>query len=249
MAHHCTNETDAYGNTRELSPAATTISADISDFLLSPAEFLATRPDVHNLVAGAMVFRSTPDSSSSSSSVETLLLRRAPSDSFPLKWEIPAGTADPSLDDSIIGVAVRELWEETHLRPQTVFHTVGLGLPKDVTNLALIGEAEDARMDSDLDICLLRVSGLTWAIVTFLTDIEDEEAEVILREDEHVESAWVTETEVQKQFYSGTGQSLDFVSEAMRMTVLEGFRLRKDLKQQSIHKNLGKTLQYCYVPK
>ncbi|KAL6907355.1 hypothetical protein GGI43DRAFT_397174 [Trichoderma evansii] len=87
----------------EQAPTAFTAFADISAFSISPATFLASRPDIHNLIAGAMVFRLSPENSS----LETLLLQRAPSDSFTLKWGIPAGTADPSIDLSIISVAVR----------------------------------------------------------------------------------------------------------------------------------------------
>ncbi|KAM0420330.1 hypothetical protein ACHAPT_011872 [Fusarium lateritium] len=211
-------------NPLEQAPTTFAISEAVTHFSISPAEFLASRPDIHNLIAGAMIFRSTPDS------LETLLLQRAPSDSFPLKWEIPAGTTEPSIDLSIAGTAVRELWEETQLRARRLRRSVGLGLPNGVTNLALTGEAEDARMDSELDLCLLRVSSLTWAIVTFITDVEDGPLDVVLRPDEHIAWTWVDEHEVKKgQFRRETGKGFEFVSEAMRMTVLEGFRLWKEM--------------------
>lgn len=217
----------------EQVPMTFTAAADLSDFVISPAEFLASRPDIHNLIAGAMVFRSTPSSSPEITNLESLLLQRAPSDSFPLTWEIPAGTADPSVDHSILNVAVRELWEETHLRARRLFCSVGLGLSNGVTTLALTGEAEEARMDSDFNVCLLRVLGLTWAIVTFIADVEEGDREVVLRPDEHVAWAWVTEDEVKKgRFNHGTGKKMELASEAMRMIVLEGFKLRKAMTQE-----------------
>ncbi|KAI9148807.1 hypothetical protein HJFPF1_10849 [Paramyrothecium foliicola] len=216
--------------TEQQAPTSYTIAEDISAFNISPAEFLASRPDIHNLMAGAIVLRLTPSDTPEEKVLEMLLLQRAPSDSFPLQWEIPGGTADPSSDTSIAGVAVRELWEETQLRAHGLSFTVGLGLPTGVTSLTLVGEAEDARMDNDLELCLLRVGGLTWAVVTFIADVEIGNTEVVLRPDEHIAWAWVTEDEARNGlFRGGAGRRLDFVSEAMRLLVLEGFRRRKDM--------------------
>ncbi|KAI0466536.1 hypothetical protein F4859DRAFT_497113 [Xylaria cf. heliscus] len=212
------------------APLTLTISPDVSEFSISPTEYFTSRPEIHNLIAGTIVFRPTQSSTPTDLSYETLLLRRAPSDSFPLKWEIPGGTADPSVDRSIIEVAVRELLEETQLRPRRLLGTVGLGLPHGVPNLTLAGEAEDAKMDAESNVCLLRVKGLIWAVVTFIADIEDEQAKVVLQEDEHIEWAWVTELEVQKRkFGKEPEKELEFVSEAMRLIVAEGFGLRKKM--------------------
>lgn len=202
-------------------PSSVTTSPKVSDFLISPTAFLARRPDIHNIICGAVVFRSRP-----SVSDEVLLLKRAPSDSFPLKWETPGGTADPFVDQSIVGVAVRELWEETQLRARIVSCAVGLGLPAGVHNIVSLGEVTDARMDKEYTLCLLRLEELTWAVGTFIVDVEVREAQIKLRDDEHVDWAWVSETEIDKgKFHSGN--ELAFVSEAMRMTVLEAFRLKR----------------------
>lgn len=207
------------------APTAFEVSENISAFSIPPAEFLASRPDIHNLIAGTMVFRLKPDDR-----LETLLLQRAPSDSFPLKWEIPAGTADPSIDRSIAGVAVRELWEETQLRARKLYCTVGLGLGDTTTRLTCGGEVESATMDSELEICLLRVSGLTWAVVTFIADVEKGCGEVVLRPEEHTSWAWIGEDEVMKEQFCGkSNETLEFVSEAMKMTLLQGFKLRKHM--------------------
>ncbi|KAG7294559.1 hypothetical protein NEMBOFW57_004634 [Staphylotrichum longicolle] len=140
-----------------------TTSSTLSAFSISPASFLASRPDIHNLIAGAMVFRTAPNTINSpdgtaapttvtaATHLETLLLQRALSDSFPLRWEIPGGTADPRLDATVAGVAVRELWEETQLRARRLVCPVGLGLAPGVASLAMLGEAEDARADADAE--------------------------------------------------------------------------------------------------
>lgn len=219
--------------TQRTLPTQVSTSPDISEFQISPAAFLASRPDIHNIIAGAMVFRSSPGGSPSATSThEVLLLQRAASDSFPLKWEIPAGTADLAVDHSIIQVAVRELWEETGLRASKFHRTVGMGLPPGIVNIAsvgaAVGEVEDARMDSEHPICLVRVEGLTWAVVTFLADVEGDVVDVILQESEHVQWAWLTEHEVEiGRFQGPMGENIDMVSEAMRRILLEGFRLMK----------------------
>jgi 8-oxo-dGTP pyrophosphatase MutT (NUDIX family) len=143
--------------------------------------------------------------------------------------EIPAGTADPIIDRSITGVTVRELWEETHLRALRLNHAVGLGLTPGTLNLTSSGEVQDARMDSEYPLCLLHVSGLHWAVVAFLTKVEDEPSEILLQEDEHVEWAWLTEGEVEKGFFRDRPEkNLDMVSHAMKSMLLEGFRLMKE---------------------
>lgn len=217
--------------TKTAKPAASeySVSPDISSFHISPADLLASRSDIHNIIAGAMVFRLSLEEASGNPQSEVLLLQRAASDSFPLKWEIPAGTADPAIDQSIIEVAVRELWEETGLRARRLHQTVGLGLPPGTPlHPAVAGDVEDARMDLEYEIILLRVTGLTWAIATFLADVGDNAEGIALREDEHVRWAWVTESEVETgRFSSQAGGSLDMVSEAMKSLILEGFRLRK----------------------
>ncbi|KAF2971197.1 hypothetical protein GQX73_g2403 [Xylaria multiplex] len=234
MTSMCAEESRSAKDSQGHVPTTFTISPKIVDFHISPVDFLASRPDIHNIVAGTMVFRPGSITSPSTSNPEVLLLRRAASDSFPLKWEIPAGTADPSIDRSIIGIAVRELWEETHLRARRLHQTVGLGTPSDALHLtSSVGEVQDARMDSEYSICLLRVAGLTWAIVAFLTEVEDELSEIVLREDEHVDWAWLTENEVETGFFRDRpGKSLDMVSEAMKIMVLEGFRLMKEIAHE-----------------
>jgi 8-oxo-dGTP pyrophosphatase MutT (NUDIX family) len=230
MTGPSTGQTQPETTGKAHAPTHFTISPELSDFNISPADFLVSRPDIHNVIAGAMVFRSTTGTAPGECNQEVLLLQRAPSDSFPLKWEIPAGTADLKLDRSIAEVAVRELWEETHLRAVRLRKAVPMGLPDGVTHLICAGEVEDARMDDELPMCLLRLGEQTWAVVSFLVDLEDggKEYKIILQDEEHVRHAWLTVDEVENGLLGQTGERIDFVSEAMKMVLLEGFRMIRE---------------------
>ncbi|KAF6829487.1 hypothetical protein CPLU01_07893 [Colletotrichum plurivorum] len=200
--------------------------ASLSDFLVSPAELLAKRPDIHNIIGGALVFRQRPDTSPGKPVYETLLLKRAASDSFPLRWEVPGGTADLQVDGTIIDVAARELFEETRLQARKAVCAVGLGQSGNGSGIG--PAAADASMDDKLNICLLPVDGLIWAIAVFIVEVTDTTTEIVLQDEEHEDWAWVTEAEVEeRKFHGQSDGSLECVTEAMRMIVLEGFRLRK----------------------
>lgn len=83
-----------------------------------PAYLAANHPTVTNPMASAAVFYHRYPSSSSSSrgkgSPKLLLVRRAPADFLPLRWELPGGSADAGEggDASVVAAAARELWEE-----------------------------------------------------------------------------------------------------------------------------------------
>lgn len=47
-------------------------------------------------------------------------MQRAPADYFPLKWELPGGSVDVGVDESMLAGAVRELHEETGLVARVV---------------------------------------------------------------------------------------------------------------------------------
>ncbi|PWI68691.1 hypothetical protein PCL_01780 [Purpureocillium lilacinum] len=108
---------------------------------LSPGEFLAARPHIHRLMAACMVFRrgggedreqqcqhhqeqeeeqqqqqQQQEQQQQAPPLQTLLIRRAASDSYPLKWEIPGGSVSTARDASVLHAAARELREETGLR-------------------------------------------------------------------------------------------------------------------------------------
>lgn len=182
----------------------------------SPSAFLAANADIDNLIAGALV---------TNAQGRILLLRRAPTDSWPLKWEVPGGCVDAT-DASFVAAAVRELWEESGLRATRVKAAVRLlseaeaGESEPKTEAAGDGEV-DLQMKGD--VCLFRETGNVWAKLTAWVDVETCEA-VVVRADEHAEWAWVTQEEARLRKFAD-GRELDFVSEGVRRTVLEGFRL------------------------
>ncbi|KAI8668262.1 Nudix hydrolase domain-containing protein [Fusarium keratoplasticum] len=180
----------------------------------TPAAFLAANPSIHHLMTGALV---------TNAQGQVLLLRRAPHDSWPLKWEIPGGCVDDE-DVNIVAAAVRELWEETGLRAKIVKAPVRLvpadqagELPVDVleTKLEMIG-----------DFLIFRVKEVVWGKLAVWIDVESYDA-VKICDDEHVEFAWVTEQEARERKFSD-GRELDFTSEGVRRNVLEGFRLWRE---------------------
>lgn len=84
-----------------------TVSPAILSLALDPAaKYLAAHPGTTNLLASAAVFDQQQ---------RLLLVQRAPTDYFPLKWELPGGSVDVGEDGSMVAGAVRELYEETGL--------------------------------------------------------------------------------------------------------------------------------------
>ncbi|KAK7421849.1 hypothetical protein QQZ08_009794 [Neonectria magnoliae] len=201
-------------------PTSYTVSPALHRYSsVPPAALLAADPDIDHLIAGAVV--TNPHGL-------VLLLRRAATDSWPLRWEVPGGCVDAA-DASLVAAAVRELWEETGLRATAVTRAVRL-LDEDedgdgdgeVKSDSGEGEA-DLRVKDDL--CLFRETGSVWAKLTAWVDVESCDA-VVVRDDEHAEWAWVSEEEARRRRFAD-GRELDFVSEGVRRTVLEGFRLWK----------------------
>ncbi|KAF8542593.1 NUDIX hydrolase domain-like protein, partial [Trichophaea hybrida] len=60
-----------------------------------------------------------------SSPPQLLLLRRAPTDSFPNRWEVPGGGTEPC-DATLLDTVVREVREETGLEVVAVTHDLGV---------------------------------------------------------------------------------------------------------------------------
>lgn len=192
----------------------TSPSLTASPFAHSPAAFLAANTHIHRLIAGAIVF---------SPATHILLLRRAPTDSFPLQWEVPGGSVDAD-DTSLLSAAARELWEESSLRASHVVCAVGLGERQPLPVNTPLEESEEMEIGGGETVCVFREGQTTWAKTTFLMDVED--GEVGIREDEHVEWAWVSEEEVISGKFAD-GRALDIVSEGVRRAILEGFRIQK----------------------
>lgn len=216
-----------------------TFDEGLSVFSVTRAAYLAANPHLARLMAAAMVFRKSP----SSSAVETLLLRRALSDSYPNKWEIPGGSVDAT-DASILAGVARELFEESGLvarhmcsppillLPSSIAETdARYRLTEDMRNgLGILPEDEDVDVNADqLTVTFLETRNL-WAKATVLVEVESTEG-VLLRDDEHAESAWVTEEDVLKGTLPGDEDGgdgkrrMDFVSDGCRRSILDGFRI------------------------
>ena len=210
-----------------------TFSENVSNFNVSPAKLLASMPGVGNLLAGTLIFRSAEGSQAGESDGtrdhEVLLIRRSPTDTFPLKWETPVGTADPD-DTSILGVAARELWEEAGLQAGVVKDSVGLQLPDGQMELPLVNGTATARKIPGSDLFVLRFADDDeWAAAFFVVELRDPGAKVVLQPAEHVDYAWVTEDEVRDERRAEGGESLDFASEAMKNVLLHGFEKRRNM--------------------
>ncbi|KAF4997997.1 hypothetical protein FDECE_11920 [Fusarium decemcellulare] len=197
-------------------PISYTTSPTLHAFSSPRAAFIAANPPIHDLIVGAVV---------TNQQGRILLVRRAPHDSWPLQWEVPGGSVDDE-DADFVAAVVRELWEETGLRAKHVKSVVRLAPeeePKTVdvleTGLEMLG-----------DVLVFSVKEVIWGKLTAWVDVESCDT-VTICDDEHVEFAWVTEEETRDRKFND-GRELDFVSEGVRRTVLEGFRLWKEEQEK-----------------
>jgi 8-oxo-dGTP pyrophosphatase MutT (NUDIX family) len=194
-----------------------TSSPCLSVFTLSPAEFLkskstpsdtaATQVQPYTLLAtGALILTTHPCQS------KVLLLQRAPTDSMPLRWEIPGGAVDDT-DTTILHACARELFEEAGLTA---------GMIEDVVR----SDGRVFPISRGRFVCKLE----------FLVSVEVEGGDstevpvVKLDPNEHCAFVWATEEEVRSGEISG-GQKLDFTDEEQRKVVLEAFEVCRRKKQ------------------
>lgn len=80
-----------------------------------------------------------------------------------------------------------------------------------------------------------------WCRIAFMVEVEDY-ARVTLDPEEHQAYLWVTETEV-RTMRTQAGRELEFASEPMRATMLEGFRVGKAKKRVAAKRRAGAALQ------
>lgn len=211
-----------------------TFDASLAGLNMSKAAYLAANPHITRLMAAAMVFRPSPSPSSSSSSPQTLLLRRAASDSYPLRWEIPGGSVDAA-DATVLAGVARELFEETGLTAAHMAAPILLSpeeaLPERVrAGLGIQPAEEELGVNGDGLAVTFRETGRVWAKPAVLVVVEDG-GEVVLRDEEHAEAAWVTEEDVRRAEVpgreGGERRKMDFVSDGVRRSILDGFRVYK----------------------
>ncbi|KAK0760939.1 hypothetical protein N5P37_005880 [Trichoderma harzianum] len=220
----------------------------------SPQTLSATsNPPIDYLMTSVMVLRQ-PHSHSQNKpqKPQILLLRRHPQDSYPLKWEPPGGSIDPS-DTTVLSAAARELHEETNLS-NPHFHT-WVAMAREVNtedaakmkNWGVLPEEELAR-DVEVKIDeggnVVRVTTFwetkdVWGKMNFVATV-DEGARVEIDPEEHVEWGWFTEEEVRRgraavlpcENGNGVGKGervLEFTSRAVWGSCLEAFRVGREL--------------------
>lgn len=188
----------------------------LKPYTLPPSTFLLPRPHIRRVLSSTILFHPT------SSPPLTLLLLRSPTDWNPLRWETPGGSLEPDSDPSILAAAVGELLEETSLIAK-----------KAVCCIAVKEEVEGYGVEDDGEIWTFPEPGTDWhwAKITFFMEVEEGGVDnVILQEDEHVDYRWVTEEEVRRrQFRGEDGGKIEFVSDAVRLALLEAFRLKNEM--------------------
>lgn len=191
----------------------------LKSFASPPSTFLEPRPHIKRILASTVLFHPLPPPSSPPL---TLLLRRHPSDWNPLKWETPGGSVDGS-DQSMISAATRELREEA-----------GLMATKAVCCIAVKDKnVEGYKVEDEGRVWTFPEPGTdwSWAKITFLMEVDGGNgAEVKLQDEEHVDYRWVTEEEVTNgRFQGGKAGKIEFVSEVVRLAILEGFRIKTEM--------------------
>ncbi|TWU71068.1 hypothetical protein ED733_001198 [Metarhizium rileyi] len=194
-----------------------------------PSEFLGSKPHLHRLMAAAMVFRTSPHGHAA----QTLLLRRAPRDSSPPKWEVPGGSTDEQ-DATVLDSVRRELHEKTGLHAKTMLYPVGM-LDAAAQNFEAESDARNEGDDAQTVAFWERERDekpgnlLRWGKVTVVVDVHEEEAldddgSVRLVDTEHDRCAWATREEIYASKFAD-GEDIGFVSGAAWRIILEGFRL------------------------
>ncbi|TQW00177.1 NUDIX domain-containing protein [Cordyceps javanica] len=232
-----------------------TFDASLAGFNISKAAYIAANPHIARVMAAAMVFRPDPSaapttaassSSSSSSPPQALLICRAATDTYPLKWEVPGGSVDGT-DATILDGVARELWEESGLRAAHMAAPIlmspendadddpsgGGGLTESVrAGLGIQPEDEALGLGADGLTVTFVETGNLWAKLTVLATVRGGGGadEVRLTPEEHGEAAWVTEEEVRRAELppreGETGRRrMDFVSDGVRRSILDGFRV------------------------
>ncbi|RYP92283.1 hypothetical protein DL770_001596 [Monosporascus sp. CRB-9-2] len=220
------------------APTTFTVSPSLAAFQKPLRAYLDANPRYGAIVVGACVFdngnRTTTDTtttlaiddkdnSAPASATQQekgeqepriLLLQRAPTDSMPLRWEVPGGACDHE-DETLLHAVARELWEESGLRAASiealVFSGSGIGTG---TGTGVI----------DHDVFFSR-RGLRVRKFSFVVGVEEGPAEVRLDPAEHVAFLWVTEEEARRGRHGDV--ALEFTTPRQREVVLEAFKMMR----------------------
>ncbi|KAK7967283.1 NUDIX domain-containing protein [Apiospora aurea] len=179
------------------------------------AAYLAANAGFKGLGTGALVFFSPDAETSSNSSGQgdeeataerILLVQRAAHDSMPLRWE----------DETILHAVARELREESGLRAAHIGPQVGEPM------------------------AFFTRRGRRMLKLSFLVDVEagadgqggkKSPPVVKLDPEEHAAFFWATEEECRRHRVGET--DIEFTHISQEQTILEGFRLRRELRRQA----------------
>lgn len=182
-------------------PLNPTIPLSLQEYAVPARSYLLSK-DKHfdGLAAGALIF--DPQN-------RTLLLRRAPHDSMPNRWEPPGGAVDDATDETILHACARELWEEAGLVARRIVRAVpeSGGFGAVFTN---------------------RTGRRVFCRFTFEVDVEDWR---VVRTDprEHTDWLWATEEEVLAERMAD-GRALPITAPMTKKVLLEGFQAKRDAK-------------------
>ncbi|TFA99415.1 hypothetical protein CCMA1212_008679 [Trichoderma ghanense] len=215
-------------------PYPYTHSPPLSPLSTLPSQSLSTTsdPPIAHLMTSVLILRQPRTRSPSQSQYppppsppQILLLRRSPTDSYPLKWETPGGSVDPA-DPSLLSAAARELHEEARLSNPRFHALVGMARSLNAREAARMGEwgippeEEDAK---DVLLLLLPLplqegmsggggggglevkvttfleTGNVWGKMNLIATVDEDDCEgVVTDPEEHCEWGWFTEEEVRR---------------------------------------------------
>ncbi|KAK8101102.1 NUDIX hydrolase domain-like protein [Apiospora kogelbergensis] len=199
-------------------PPPFTSDNSLAPFTVSMAAYLAANAGFEGLATGALVFYSSPPKDAITTNEfegieedRILLVQRAPHDSMPLRWEVPGGACDDE-DETVLHAMARELWEEAGLRAARIGPQVGESM------------------------VFFTRRGRRVLKVSFLTEVllgEEKEGRPVVKLDpeEHVAFLWASEDECRRHRVDET--EITFTHTSQEQTVLEGFRLRRELKRRA----------------
>ena len=171
-------------------------------FTVSPQTYsLTNRGKNYHYIASALVF-----DNETSMEPRVLLIQRSACDTMPHLWEVPGGSVDDD-DKSILHAVARELWEEAGLTATKIGR--------------LVGAPQIFAVPSGKEFCKF----------TFLVEVEqisEDGLKVKLDPMEHEKFVWATEGEMRAGKVGNV--ELEFTSWEVEQTVLEAFRLRKEVR-------------------
>lgn len=206
--------------TTQSSAAAFIFAPSLVKFDVAMEKHLAslqetTTTPLYGLATGVVIFSKHHPPASEP---RILLVQRSPTDSMPLKWEIPGGAVDAG--EKVLTGAAREVREET-----------GLVVTR-ILSLVVHDEAGGHGEGIDGGYLIRTTRGKLIPKYTFLADVEDSGC-VRLDPEEHQDYVWATEEECRAKMAArdagvqGDVVELDFTTGAQEEAILSAFSLRK----------------------